>query len=87
VNFFDAHGLAGKDRAEINLFATQTDSTASGDDVVRLASKDKRLVKLARDWNLLQRLDTKPGLQEANHVVKTTQRYTHAPEGERVKKP
>jgi hypothetical protein len=53
---------------------------------IRLASKDKRLVKLAQDWNLLHWLDTKPGLQEANHVVKITERYMHAPEGKRVKK-
>jgi hypothetical protein len=32
VNFFDADGVAGKDRAEINLFATQTDAAATGDD-------------------------------------------------------
>jgi hypothetical protein len=31
VNFFDAHGLAGKDLAEINFLATETDVPASGD--------------------------------------------------------
>jgi len=31
VNFFDADGLAGKNGAEINLFATQTDAAATGD--------------------------------------------------------
>jgi hypothetical protein len=28
VNFFDADRLAGKDRAEVNLFAPQTDASA-----------------------------------------------------------
>ena len=32
MNFFDADGLAGKDGAEINLFAAQTEATAIGDD-------------------------------------------------------
>jgi hypothetical protein len=31
VNFFDAHGLPGKDLAEIDFFATQANSTAPGD--------------------------------------------------------
>ena len=32
MNLFDADRLAGKDRAEINFFAAQTDATAMGDD-------------------------------------------------------
>jgi len=28
VNFFDADRLAGKDRAEVNLFAAQTEASA-----------------------------------------------------------
>jgi hypothetical protein len=32
VNFFDADGLASKDRAEIDFFAAQTDAAAIGDD-------------------------------------------------------
>jgi hypothetical protein len=32
VNFLDADRLAGKDRAEVNLFATETDPAAIGDD-------------------------------------------------------
>jgi hypothetical protein len=32
VHFFDADGLACKDRAEVNLFATETDPAAIGDD-------------------------------------------------------
>jgi hypothetical protein len=32
VNFFDADSLAGKDRAEVNLFAAQTDAVAKSDD-------------------------------------------------------
>jgi hypothetical protein len=32
VNFFDADRLAGKDRAEVNLFVTETDAAAVGDD-------------------------------------------------------
>jgi hypothetical protein len=32
VNFFDADGLAGKDPAENNLFAAQTDAAATSDD-------------------------------------------------------
>jgi hypothetical protein len=31
VYFFDADGLAGKDRAQVNLFAVQTDAAAMGD--------------------------------------------------------
>ena len=31
VNFFDADGLAGKDRVAVNLFVTETDQTAIGD--------------------------------------------------------
>jgi hypothetical protein len=31
VDFFDAHGLAGEDRAEIDFFVAETDSTATGD--------------------------------------------------------
>src|SRR5579859_5041012 len=30
-DFFDAHGLSGKDRAEIDFFAMQTDASAVGD--------------------------------------------------------
>jgi hypothetical protein len=32
VNFFDADGLAGEDRAEVNLFVPQTDAAAISDD-------------------------------------------------------
>ncbi len=32
MNFFDADGLAGEDRAEVNLFAAQTDAATVGDD-------------------------------------------------------
>jgi hypothetical protein len=32
LNFFNADGLAGKDGAEVNLFATETDAAAIGDD-------------------------------------------------------
>jgi hypothetical protein len=32
VNFFDAARLAGKDRAEVNSFVSQTDASAIGDD-------------------------------------------------------
>ena len=32
VNFFDAAGLAGKDRAEVNLSAAQTNAAAISDD-------------------------------------------------------
>ena len=32
MNFFDAAGLAGKDRAEVNLFAAQTNAAAISDD-------------------------------------------------------
>ena len=32
MNFFDADRLAGKDLAEVNLFAAQTDASAIGDD-------------------------------------------------------
>ena len=32
MNLFDADRLAGKDRAEINFFVSQTDATAMGDD-------------------------------------------------------
>jgi hypothetical protein len=32
AHFFDADSLAGKDRAEVNLFAAQTDASAIGDD-------------------------------------------------------
>jgi len=32
VNFFDANRLAGKDGAEVDLFAAQTDAAAIGDD-------------------------------------------------------
>ena len=32
MNFFDAHRLAGKDRAEIDFLAAQTDAAATGDD-------------------------------------------------------
>jgi hypothetical protein len=32
VNFVDADSLAGKDRAEVNLFAPQADPAAIGDD-------------------------------------------------------
>ena len=31
MHFFDAHGLAGEDRAEINLFVSQTNPTTVGD--------------------------------------------------------
>src|SRR6266404_7812210 len=31
VDLFDAYGLAGEDRAEVNFFASQTNATASGD--------------------------------------------------------
>ena len=31
MHFFDAHGLTGEDRAEVNLFAAQTDAPAVGD--------------------------------------------------------
>ena len=32
MNFFDADGLAGKDGAEIDFFAAQTDAAATGND-------------------------------------------------------
>ena len=32
MNFFDADGLAGKDRAEVNFFAAQADASATSDD-------------------------------------------------------
>src|SRR5260370_42246171 len=32
MNFFDADGLAGKDRTEVNFLAPQTDAAAVGDD-------------------------------------------------------
>jgi hypothetical protein len=32
VNFFNADRLAGKDGAEVNFFAAQTDAAAMGDD-------------------------------------------------------
>ena len=32
VNFFDAYGLAGKDRAEIYFLAAHADAAATGDD-------------------------------------------------------
>jgi hypothetical protein len=31
VDFFDAHGLAGEDRAEIDFFLAQTDAAATRD--------------------------------------------------------
>jgi len=31
VDFFDAHGLAGEDGAEVSFFVSQTNATASGD--------------------------------------------------------
>jgi len=34
LNFFDAHGLTGKDLTEINFLATQTDVPATGDTIV-----------------------------------------------------
>jgi hypothetical protein len=32
VNFFDADGLTGKDRAEVDFFAAETDASAMGND-------------------------------------------------------
>ena len=42
VNFFDADSLAGKDRAEINLFVAQADTAASRGDDDLVVNKDSR---------------------------------------------
>jgi hypothetical protein len=45
VNFFDADRLAGKDRAEVNLFVPQTDPDAMGDEN-SLSDQTASLLKL-----------------------------------------
>jgi hypothetical protein len=54
VKFFDADGLAGKDRAEGNLFAAQTNAAAISDDdgliVKRTIDNRCRAILYRREW-------------------------------------